>query len=90
MTVRVKLSGLLSQVTGWQDTLETKGQTPLQCLQELEARFPDIRRWIYDKEGRMWARLQVFVNGKMLQSDDFTRSLQEGDELFLLLNISGG
>ena len=49
---------------------------------------PDYR--IYDKDGKMWDRLQLFVNGKMIGRDELSRPMQDGDELQVLLNIGGG
>jgi len=90
MQVRVKLSTLLRQCTNWQEFVELNGNTPMACLQDLEAKYPDIRKWIYDKHGKMWDRLQFFVNGEMICPDELTHPIKEGDELFFLLNIGGG
>ena len=90
MKVRVRLSSLLRQATGWQEIVEVDAQTPEACLRSLEARFPDLRRWMYDKEGKMWDRLQIFLNGRRIGRDGLSTPMQENDELFVLLNIGGG
>ena len=90
MGVKVKLSGLLRQAADWQEIIEINQYTPLACLKDLEAQFPDIRKWIYDKHGNMWERMQLFINGVMIKTDDLSRPLKDGDELFLLLHIGGG
>ena len=52
-------------------------------------RFPDVRKWIYDKNGKMWDRLQLCQ-----REDDRPRRMDkpipDGDELHILLNIGGG
>ncbi len=90
MSVRVRLSTLLRQAADWQEIFEVKEQTPLECLHDLESQFPDIRKWIYDKHGNMWDRLQFFLNGEMLCLEELTCCMQDDDELFILLNIGGG
>ncbi len=90
MKVRVRLSSLLRQATNWQETFDVEAHTPEACLRSLEARFPDLRRWMYDQEGKMWDRLQIFLNGKRIGLDGLSTPMQEGDELYVLLNIGGG
>ena len=90
MGVILKLSSLLRQATDWQETFEVNQYTPLDCLHDLEGRFPDIRKWTHDKHGKMWDLLQFFLNGEMLNRDELTSPIEDGDELFILLNIGGG
>lgn len=90
MTVKVRLSNLLRQATDWQEILEVTAETPEECLHIVVTRFPAVRKWIYDKNGKMWDRIQFFVNGKRLDSDQLSKPIRDGDELHILLNIGGG
>ena len=90
MKIKVRLSNLLRQAAGWKEVVEVDGSTPRECIERLEHMFPEIRRWIYDKDGRMWDRLQLFVNRQMISKDKLDQQLKSDDELYLLLNIGGG
>lgn len=90
MPVRVRLSNLLRQATHWQEVVEVDAQTPEECLHAIVTRFPDVRKWIYDKNGKMWDRIQLFVNGEMIRRSELSNPMQEDDELNILLNIGGG
>ena len=90
MTVKVKLSNLLRQATDWQEIVEVTARTPEECLHIVVTQFPDVRKWIYDKNGKMWDRIQFFVNGKSIDRDQLPEPIQDGDELHILLNIGGG
>ena len=90
MTVRVKLSNLLRQATDWQEIVEVTAETPEACLHSLVTQFPDVRKWIYDRNGKMWDRIQFFVNGKRIDRDQLGKPIPDGDELHILLNIGGG
>jgi molybdopterin converting factor small subunit len=90
MTVSVRLSNLLRQATNWQDVVNVDAKTPDECLRLLEAQFPGVRKWIYDKSGNMWDRIQLFVNGKRIPRDALTQPMKDGDEFHILLNIGGG
>lgn len=90
MSVRLRLSPLLRQATDWQEIFQVDEHTPLECLHHLESQFPDMRKWLYDKHGNMWDRLQFFLNGEMLCLEELTHAIKDDDELFILLNIGGG
>jgi hypothetical protein len=90
MTVKVKLSNLLRQATDWQEIVEVTAETPEECLHAVVTQFPDVRRWIYDKSGNLWDRIQFFVNGQRIGRDALGETLRDGDEFHILLNIGGG
>ena len=90
MTVTVRLSNLLRQATNWQEVLEVDAKTPEGCLRSVEELFPEVRKWIYDKNDKLWDRLQLFVNGMMIGRDELSKPMEDGDELHIVLNIGGG
>ncbi len=90
MEVKVRLSSLLRQSAGWKESVTLEAETPLRCLQALIDHYPDMRRWIYDKDGNLWDRLQLFINDGMIHRHELSHPLSEGDELYILLNIGGG
>lgn len=90
MTVKVRLSNLLRQATDWQEIVEVTAKSPEECLDAVVTQFPDVRKWIYDKNGKMWDRIQFFVNGKRIDCDHLGKPIRDGDELHILLNIGGG
>ena len=90
MPVRVRLSNLLRQATDWKEIVEVDAQTPEDCIDAVVTRFPDVRKWIYDKNGEMWDRLQLSLNGKRIGRDELDTPIRDGDEMHVLLNIGGG
>jgi len=90
MTVKVRVSSLLRKHTNWQESVEVEGNTPLECLHALEKQFPSIKRLLYDKEGKLRPQFWFFVNGQKVNASELTSPLRDGDELMILLAISGG
>ncbi len=90
MSVKVKLCSMMRQSADWQEFVEANGNTPKECLDDLERQYPDIRRWIYDKHGEMWPRLQLYVNDEIIYEEELNNHINDGDELYVLLNIGGG
>ena len=90
MTVTLKISSPLRIFTNWQDMVKVEGSPPKECLHDLEAKFPDIRTLLYDKDGQYLPQVQLFVNGERVYADEWANPLKDGDEMFILLAIGGG
>ena len=87
------MSSLLRQfggLTAEPDTVEVAASTPLECLQILVGRFPSLRQWVYDKEGRLLPSTMFFVNKEKLLPRELASPLKDGDELLILLAFAGG
>ncbi len=86
--IRVTLSPTLrqlSELSGEPEVFELKAANPLECLQIMRRRYPSMRKWAYDKEGRLLPVIWFFVNDPEMRAkippDQFTKPLKEGDEL---------
>jgi len=90
MSVKVRVSPLLRKFTNGQEIVEVTGYSPIECLHNLEAEFPGMRRWLYDKRGKLRPQVWFFVKGERIDSNDLTSPINEGDELYVMLAIGGG
>ncbi|MEE8469882.1 MAG: hypothetical protein V3S51_00970 [Dehalococcoidia bacterium] len=90
MSTKVKVSSLLRKFTDWQEIVEVAGRSPEECLGNLEALYPDLRRWLYDKHGELRPQIWLFVNGERIGADEMTAPMNDSDELFLMLAVGGG
>jgi len=90
MDVTIKISSLFRKFTNGQDFVKVTGNNTIECLHELESRFPKMKRWLYDKQGNLRPQIWFFVNGQKVSADELTKPLNDGDELFFVLAISGG
>ena len=93
MTVKVKLSGLLrqfSELQGESEIFEVTGSNPLECLRVMVERYPAMRKWVYDKDGKLLGLMQFFVNGEKLLLSEYSKALKDGDELYIFFATGGG
>ena len=82
MKVKVRLSSLLRQfgeLTNEPDAIEISAPSALECLQALVDRFPSMRQYVYDKEGKLQPFIMFFVNGEKLLADEFIEILNRPD-----------
>jgi molybdopterin converting factor small subunit len=93
MKVNVKLSSLLRQFSELQkepEVFEVTGSNPLECLRVMVERYPAMRKWVYDKDGKLLGLMQFFVNGEKLHISEYSKPLQDGDELYVFFATGGG
>ena len=93
MKVKVKLSYLLRQFSELQqepEVFEVNGSNPLECVRVMVERYPSMRKWVYDKEGKLLGLMQFFVNGEKLLMSEHSKPLEDGDELLIFFAVGGG
>ena len=67
------------------------GKTLRAVLDELEARYPGVTRYVLDDQGRLRQHVNIFIDGTMIKdrtalSDPF----QETSEIYIMQALSGG
>ncbi|MDM8000946.1 MAG: MoaD/ThiS family protein [Dehalococcoidia bacterium] len=93
MKIKVKVSNLLrqfSKLEGEPEIFEVDGTDALDCLRVMVERYPAMRKWVYDKEGKLLGLMQFFVNGEKLLLSEYTKPLKDGDELYIFFATGGG
>jgi molybdopterin converting factor small subunit len=90
MSVKVKLPLLLSKYANGQELLDVAGYSPIDCAHKLVIQFPNLKRWLYEKQGQLRPQIWFFVNGARIPADELASPLKDGDELFILLALGGG
>jgi len=77
----------LSQLGDEPEVFEIRAANPLDCLQIMLKRYHSIRKWVYDKEGKLLPSVWFFVNDphmrEKLKPDQFTNPLRDGDEVII-------
>src|SRR5882724_8976424 len=81
----------LRQYTGKQDTVQVKGGTVGEALTELTTRHQDLRRNIYNDEGKLRSFVNVYLNDEDIRylSKEAT-PVKEGDTISIVPSIAGG
>jgi adenylyltransferase/sulfurtransferase len=88
---RILIPTPLRQFAGKQDTVEAAGATVGEVLTALTALYPDLKKQIYNDEGKLRSFVNVYLN------DDDIRYLKKdatpvaaGDTLSIVPSIAGG
>jgi molybdopterin/thiamine biosynthesis adenylyltransferase/rhodanese-related sulfurtransferase/molybdopterin converting factor small subunit len=81
----------LRQYAGKQDAVQLAGQTVGEVLQSLTNQYSDLRRHLYNDEGKLRSFVNVYVNDEDIRylSKEAT-PLKEGDTVSIVPSIAGG
>jgi molybdopterin converting factor small subunit len=90
VSVKINIHPFLSQHTNNQDVVEVNGSTVGQCLQQLVARFPELRQWLFEKNGKLNRLVEIYVNMESSYPEELAKPVKDGDELHIIIIISGG
>ena len=90
MTVRVKLHPILKQLAGGQEAVEMTCTTTGECLENLESRFPQIKKMVRDDRGRLRRYCQISVNSRSTYPNELTTAVKDGDQIEIDVLVTGG
>jgi molybdopterin converting factor small subunit len=90
VSVKINIHPFLSQHTNNQDVVEVNGSTAGQCLEQLVARFPELKPWLFEKSGKLNRLVEIYVNMKSSYPEELAKPVKDGDELHIIIIISGG
>jgi MoaD family protein len=81
----------LRQYVGKQSTVEVKGSTVGDAMNDLLAQHPDLRRHLYADDGKLRAFVNLYVNDediRYLQKE--ATAIKDGDSISIVPSIAGG
>ncbi len=90
MSVKINIPDFLTHLTNERDMIETNGGTVGECLKQLVDRFPELRQWLFGKDGRLKNTVDVYVNMESAHPQELAKPVKDGDELHIIIVISGG
>ena len=88
MGVTIKVTPILRQYTGNRQTIGVEGNTVLDCLKNLVARYPDTEKWLFSNNDA--PMICLLLNNEVILPEKLDTKVSEGDILDLCPIISGG
>ena len=90
MSVKVNIHPSLVHLTGGHAVVEVNGSTVGQCLEQLVARFSEIKGWLFARNGKLNGVIEIYVNSKSSYPEELAMPVKDGDELHIIAIIIGG
>jgi adenylyltransferase/sulfurtransferase len=88
---RILIPTPLRQFAEKNDSLELTGNTAGEILQGLTTRFPDLRKHLYNDEGKLRSFVNVYLNDEDIRYiGKEAAKVSDGDTLSIVPSIAGG
>jgi len=91
MAVKVIIPTPLRQYAGKQESVEVQAATVADALSALTSQFGDLKKHLFNEEGRLRSFVNVYVNDediRYLEKDK--TSVKAGDTISIVPSIAGG
>ena len=90
MSIELKISPFFHQYTDNKEAAQVNGKTVGECVNDLIRQFPRLKNVIFDKTGKMYTYLDIFVNGESSFPKSMEKAVKDGDSLHIVMLIHGG
>ena len=91
MAIRVNIHRyFLPDAAGSWVTAESSGKTIGECLKQIVIEFPQLKKEIFDPEGKLQVHVSIFLNGEDSYPEELSKKLNDGDIIDMIPIIGGG
>ena len=91
MAVRVRIPAPLRAVTEGAAEVDVEGASVADALSQLEGRYPEIKRRLFDDTGELRRFVNLYVNGEDIRFlSGLETDLKAGDEMSIIPAVAGG
>ena len=88
MSVKVTLHPYLTE--GGAAQVELEGKTVGECIKALVARFPAMQAKLFAKPDKLHGYIEILVNTQPTVPKELAYPVKDGDEVAILVFLSGG
>jgi molybdopterin converting factor small subunit len=90
MSIKVNIHVELQHLAVGQPSVEVNGSTVGECLNDLVAKYPDMKKALFDEKGDLVTYVEVYVNLESTFPDELAYKVKEGDEIHItIVNVGG-
>jgi len=90
VSVKVSLHRTHRQFTDGLETVEVRGETVGDCLDDLAERYPGIGEALFEKRGKLKNHIEVFLNLQTTYPRELAVPVKDGDEIHITAMLAGG
>ena len=88
---KIVIPTALRQFTDQNDAIEVTGGTVGEALSQLTAQYPNIKKNLYNEQGKLRSFVNVYVNDEDIRYlDQLATAVKAGDEVSIIPAVAGG
>lgn len=90
MSIKIIIPSYLQSFTHNMEVVDAEGNTVNECLDHLIRMYPDIKKMLFDKRGKLLNYVGTYINGEDSYPDGLAKTVKDGDEINIQYMIAGG
>ena len=90
MSVKVHIHPSLQHITGDLEVVEVEGNNIGVCFRNLVIQYPELDEWLFEDKNQLSKYIDIFVNDESAYPEELQKTVKDGDEIFILMQIAGG
>jgi len=90
MSTKIKIPSYLQPYTEDTEVVEVNGSTVKECLDRLIEQFPDMKKMLFAKDGKLLDYVSIYVDGEFTYADELAKPVKDVGELHVVYVIGGG
>ena len=90
MSVKIGISASLQPFTKNMAVVEVNGSTIGECVNHLVKQFPGIGNKLLIKNNKLFGPVGIYVNRERNITRELDKSVEDGEELYMLYMVAGG
>jgi molybdopterin converting factor small subunit len=90
MSAEIELASMFGRYTNNQLKIKVEGKTVGECFKDLFRQYPDLEKILMTKDGKLYHRYDVYINGESSYPKEMTKPVRDGDKLNIVFIIYGG
>jgi len=88
--ITFEIPPFLHHLTNGIKVAKVSGNTVGECLDSFVKQFPHTQRLLFDKGGKLFGYIDIFVNGVSTFPEELAKPVNDGDTILMLYLINGG
>ena len=87
----IKFTNALKRFYPDLSSFQSEASVVADVIEIIEGRYPGIKSYVVDEQGRLRKHVNIFVDGKMVEDrESLSDALQPGSEVYIMQALSGG
>jgi molybdopterin synthase sulfur carrier subunit len=90
MSIKVHIHPSLQHLTDDRVEVEVVGNNIGECFQNLVTEYPGLDEMLFEEKGKLSKYIDIFVNDESAYPEELRKSVKDGDDIYILMQIAGG
>jgi molybdopterin converting factor small subunit len=90
MSIAIHLHPFLYNLIEDKEIIQTTGSTVGECIDQLIAQYPVLRKYIFYKNRELQTNIAIYVNLKNIRLNELEWPVTDGDKIYLMMIVAGG